>query len=58
MREARRDAWRSTVGTSATSIEENDDLVKALDEVSANLGKLENGAFQRKVYSGLLREVT
>ena len=51
MRDARQDDWRFPVGTSATSIEENSGLVKALDEVSANLRKLEKGAFDSKVYS-------
>jgi len=53
MRDARQDDWRFPVGTSATSIEENGGLVKALDEVSANLRKLEKGAFDSKVYSRL-----
>ena len=53
MSDARQDDWRLPVGTSATSIEENSGLVKALDEVSANLRKLEIGAFDSKVYSRL-----
>ena len=53
MSDARQDDWRFPVGTSATSINQNSGLVVALDEVSANLRKLEIGAFDSRVYSRL-----